>query len=152
MASETQNNKTLQLKKADAEAGRKWFVVDVAGKTLGRAATAIAHVLRGKHKTTFTPHVDAGDYVIVVNAGKVELTGNKWSDKIYHDHTLFPGGIVATSASKMRAKHPEELIKRAVWGMLPKGPLGRRIYKKLKVYGTAEHEHSAQQPETLKID
>ena len=141
--------KTLQLKKQDAEAQRKWYVVDVSGKTLGRAATVIASVLRGKHKPTYTPHVDSGDFVIVLNADKVELTGNKWSDKVYHDHTLFPGGIVRTPAEKMRAKHPEELIKRAVWGMLPKGPLGRRIYKKLKVYAAPKHDHDAQLPEPL---
>ncbi len=151
MATLNRTDRTLQLKKADAEAQRKRYVVDLAGKTLGRAATAIAHVLRGKHKPTFTPHVDGGDYVIVVNAHKVELTGNKWSDKVYHDHTGYAGGIVATPAEKMRDRHPEELIKRAVWGMLPKGPLGRRIYKKLKVYATAEHDHVAQQPETLKL-
>ncbi len=151
MATETHNSKTPQLKKADAEAGRKWYVVDVSGKTLGRVCTTIASVLRGKNKPTFTPHIDSGDFVIVVNASKVELTGKKWTDKVYHDHTLFPGGIVRTTAEKMRAKHPEELIKRAVWGMLPKGPLGRRIYKKLKVYGAAEHDHAAQQPEELKL-
>jgi large subunit ribosomal protein L13 len=142
-------SKTTQLKKQDAEAQRKWYVVDVAGKTLGRAATVIAHVLRGKHKPVYTPHVDSGDFVIVVNADKVELSGNKWGDKIYHDHTGFPGGIVKTPAEKMRAKHPDELIKRAVWGMLPKGRLGRRIYKKLKVYAAPGHDHSAQQPESL---
>jgi large subunit ribosomal protein L13 len=147
----TQPQKTPQLKKADAEAERKWYVIDVAGKTLGRAATTIAHVLRGKHKPTYTPHVDSGDFVIVVNADKVELTGKKWTDKIYFDHTLFPGGIVKTPAEKLRAKHPEDLIKRAVWGMLPKGPLGRRIYKKLKVYATAKHDHVAQQPEDYKL-
>jgi large subunit ribosomal protein L13 len=147
----TKPQKTLQLKKAEAEAQRKWYVVDVAGKTLGRVATSIAFVLRGKHKPAFTPHVDGGDFVIVINADKVKLTGKKWTDKIYFDHTLFPGGIVRTPAEKMRAKHPEELIKRAVWGMLPKGPLGRRIYKKLKVYASPTHEHAAQQPETLTI-
>ncbi len=144
-------DKTLQLKKEEAEAQRKWYVVDVAGKTLGRAATAIAHVLRGKHKPTYTPHVDSGDFVIVVNANKVELTGKKWSDKIYADHTLVPGGIIKTPAEKMLARHPEELIKRAVWGMLPKGPLGRRIYKKLKVYAGTDHPHSAQQPKPLAL-
>jgi large subunit ribosomal protein L13 len=144
-------NKTPLLKKEEGEEQRKWFVVDIAGKTLGRAATAIAHVLRGKHKPNYTPHVDMGDFVIVVNAGKVKLTGKKWSDKIYFDHTLFPGGIHRTPAEKLAAKHPEDLIKRAVWGMLPKGPLGRRIYKKLKVYATPEHDHKAQLPEELKV-
>jgi large subunit ribosomal protein L13 len=95
--------------------------------------------------------VDSGDFVIVLNADKVELTGNKWADKVYADHTGYPGGIVKTPAQKMKARHPEEIIKRAVWGMLPKGPLGRRIYKKLKVYAAPDHDHAAQQPETLKI-
>lgn len=147
----TKSQKTLQLTKAQAEQQRKWYVVDVAGKTLGRAATQIAHVLRGKHKPNFTPHVDTGDYVIVVNAGKVKLTGKKLEGKIYYDHSLFPGGIRRTPAGKMLETKPEELISRAVWGMLPKGPLGRRIYKKLKVYATATHDHAAQQPEELKI-
>jgi large subunit ribosomal protein L13 len=143
--------KTVQLKKAEADEGRKWWVVDISGQTLGRAATKIAHVLRGKHKPTYTPHVDCGDFVIVINADKVALTGKKWTDKIYFDHTLFPGGIIKTPAEKLRAKHPEDLIKRAVWGMLPKGPLGRRIYKKLKVYASPTHDHSAQQPEALTL-
>jgi large subunit ribosomal protein L13 len=143
--------KTKQLTKEQAEAARKWYVVDVTGKTLGRAATTIAHVLRGKHKPDYTPHVDSGDFVVVVNADKLHLSGKKWSDKIYFDHTLFPGGIVETPAEKLRARHPEDLIKRAVWGMLPKGPLGRRIYKKLKVYASPNHDHAAQKPETLTI-
>jgi large subunit ribosomal protein L13 len=147
----TQPLKSKLLTKEQAETARKWYVVDVAGKTLGRAATAIAHVLRGKHKPDYTPHVDSGDFVVVVNADKLHLTGKKWSDKIYFDHTLFPGGIIKTPAEKLRDRHPEDLIKRAVWGMLPKGPLGRRIYKKLKVYASPNHEHEAQKPETLKI-
>jgi large subunit ribosomal protein L13 len=147
----TKPSNTPLLKKEAADEQRKWLVIDVAGKTLGRAATTIAHVLRGKHKPTYTPHVDSGDFVIVINADKVELTGKKWTDKIYYDHTLFPGGIVKTPAEKLRAKHPEDLIKRAVWGMLPKGPLGRRIYKKLKVYASPTHDHSAQQPEEYKL-
>ncbi len=148
----TKPSKTTQLNKQEAEAQRKWYVVDVADKTLGRAATVIASVLRGKHKPTFTPHVDAGDYVIVINADKVKLTGNKMNDKMYYDHTLFPGGIVERPAAKLLATHPEDLIKRAVWGMLPKGPLGRRIYKKLKVYAAPNHDHTAQQPEPLSIE
>ncbi|MFH0902678.1 MAG: 50S ribosomal protein L13 [Pseudomonadota bacterium] len=147
----TATGKTMQLKKAEAEAQRKWFVVDVAGKTLGRAATKIAHVLRGKHKTTFTPHIDSGDFVIVINADKVRLTGKKWTDKPYYKHTLFPGGLTTVSAARMRELHPEEMIKRAVWGMLPKGPLGRQIFKKLKVYASPDHQHAAQQPETLSV-
>jgi large subunit ribosomal protein L13 len=150
--SQTSLAKTPLLKKEEADAQRKWYVVDVAGKTLGRAATQIAHVLRGKHKPTYAPHVDAGDFVIVLNADKVQLTGNKWAQKMYYDHTGHPGGIVATPAEKMRDKHPEELISRAVWGMLPKGPLGRRIHKKLKVYAKATHDHQAQLPEILTIN
>jgi large subunit ribosomal protein L13 len=145
---------TWFARKEDVNEGtipRNWYVVDAEGQTLGRLATRIANVLRGRHKPTYTPHVDMGDFVIVVNADKVELTGNKWSDKEYADHTGFPGGIVLTPAQKMLARHPEELVKRAVWGMLPKGPLGRRIYKKLKVYARPDHDHAAQQPETLKL-
>ncbi len=147
----TKPSKTTLLTKEQAEEQRKWYVADVSGKTLGRAATQIAHVLRGKHKPNFTPHEDTGDYVIVVNADKVRLTGKKMEGKLYYDHTLFPGGIIKTPAGKLLAKHPEDLIKRAVWGMLPKGPLGRRIYKKLKVYAAPKHEHEAQQPETLTL-
>jgi large subunit ribosomal protein L13 len=146
-----QTPKTKLLNKEEGEAQRKWFVADVEGKTLGRAATIIASVLRGKHKPTFTPHVDMGDFVIVINADKLKLSGKKTTDKIYYDHTLFPGGIVRTPAGKMLAEKPEELIKRAVWGMLPKGPLGRRQYKKLKVYAAPNHDHAAQQPETLAL-
>src|SRR5687767_14387458 len=122
-----------------------WFVADVNGKTLGRAATRIASVLRGKHRPTFTTHADAGDFVVVINAEKVVLTGNKWSDKVYQDHSLFPGGLKTKTAAQLRDKHPTDLVKRAVWGMLPKGPLGRRIYKKLKVYAGTDHPHKAQQ-------
>ena len=143
--------KTLQLKNEEALEQRRWYVVDMEGKTLGRAGTTIESVLRGKHKPSFTPHVDCGDFVIVVNAHKVRLSGNKTTDKKYYDHTGFPGGIILTPAQKLLAKHPEDLIKRAVWGMLPKGPLGRRIYKKLKVYASPNHDHAAQQPETLKL-
>ncbi len=149
--SQAQIPKTKLLNKEEGESQRKWFVVDVEGKTLGRAASKIAFVLRGKHKPTYTPHVDMGDFVIVVNADKLKLTGKKLTDKIYYDHTLFPGGIVRTPAGKMLQGKPEELIKRAVWGMLPKGPLGRRIYKKLKVYAKPTHDHVAQQPETLAL-
>ena len=126
-----------------------WFVADVGGKTLGRAATKIASVLRGKHRPTFTTHADAGDFVVVINAEKIKLTGNKWDDKMYHDHSLYPGGLKSKSAKQLMEKHPEELVKRAVWGMLPKGPLGRRIRKKLKVYAGTEHPHVAQQPKAL---
>ena len=143
--------KTFSMKTDAAVADRKWQVVDVAGMTLGRACTQIAHVLRGKHKPTYTPHVDAGDFVVVINADKVKLSGKKWTDKIYVDHSLFPGGTREMSAEQLLQRHPTELVERAVWGMLPKGPLGRRIYKKLKVYAGAEHPHAAQQPKPLDI-
>ena len=130
---------------------RKWWVVDVEGKTLGRVATQIARTLVGKHTPWYTPHVDAGDFVVVVNAHKVTLTGRKWTSKQYHDHTLFPGGLVSRSAEALAAQKPEELIKRAVWGMLPKGRLGRRIYKKLKVYAGKDHPHAAQEPQAMKV-
>jgi large subunit ribosomal protein L13 len=144
--------RTQTLTKEAAIADRKWHVVDVAGLTLGRAATQIAHLLRGKHKPTFTPNQDCGDFVIVVNASKVVLTGNKMANKMYHRHTGFAGGIVSVPAEKMLQKKPEEVIQRAVWGMLPKGPLGRRIHKKLKVYAGAEHRHEAQQPSVIKLE
>jgi large subunit ribosomal protein L13 len=147
-ATKTSPRKTFQAKRDHAHA---WFVADVGGKTLGRAATKIASVLRGKHRPTFTTHADAGDFVVVVNADKVQLTGKKWSDKLYHDHSLFPGGIKTKTAQQLLDRHPTDLIKRAVWGMLPKGPLGRRIYKKLKVYAGTEHPHAAQQPKTLAL-
>lgn len=138
--------KTFQAKEPLA---RSWYVADVSGKTLGRAATRIASVLRGKNKACFTTHADAGDFVVVVNAEKVRLTGKKWSDKLYRDHSLFPGGLRTLTAKQLLDKHPTDLVKRAVWGMLPKGPLGRRIYKKLKVYVGDEHPHAAQQPKPL---
>ena len=147
-AAATYNRKSFQ---ATADFAHSWFVADVGGKTLGRAATKIASVLRGKHRPTFTTHADAGDFVVVINAEKVKLTGKKWTDKIYFDHSLFPGGLKTHSAQQLMAKHPEDLVKRAVWGMLPKGPLGRRIYKKLKVYAGSQHPHSAQQPKPLAL-
>jgi large subunit ribosomal protein L13 len=130
---------------------RKWFLVDAEGVVLGRAATAIARVLRGKHQTFYTPHLDTGDFVIVVNAGKVRLTGRKESDKMYHHHTGWVGSVVSQNAQKVRERAPERLIEAAVGGMLPRGPLGRRMYKKLKVYAGAEHPHSAQQPKPLAV-
>jgi large subunit ribosomal protein L13 len=147
-AAATRQHSTFQAKATDA---KSWYVADVAGKTLGRAATRIASVLRGKHRPTYTTHADAGDFVVVINADKVQLTGNKWSDKKYYDHSLFPGGVREHSAQQLLVKHPTALVERAVWGMLPKGPLGRRIYKKLKVYAGAEHPHVAQQPKPLAI-
>jgi large subunit ribosomal protein L13 len=144
-------SKTVFMKTEAAVADRKWQVVDVAGLTLGRAATQIAHVLRGKHKPTYTPHVDAGDFVVVLNAGKIHLTGKKMQGKLYYRHSLFPGGLTTFTAEQLLQRNPTELIERAVWGMLPKGPLGRRIYKKLKVYAGDQHPHAAQTPTTLKL-
>jgi large subunit ribosomal protein L13 len=147
-AAPVQNRKTFMATEA-FEHG--WYVVDVAGKTLGRAATRIASVLRGKHRPTFTTHEDAGDFVIVINAEKVQLTGKKWAEKVYYDHTLFPGGLKPKTAQELVKRHPTDLVERAVWGMLPKGPLGRRLYKKLKVYAGTSHPHTAQQPKTLAL-
>jgi large subunit ribosomal protein L13 len=140
--------KTVSAKGSDPHS---WYIADVQGKTLGRAAARIASVLRGKTKPTFTPHADAGDFVVVINAEKVRLTGKKWTDKLYRDHSLFPGGLAERSAKQLVQRHPTELVKRAVWGMLPKGPLGRRIYKKLKVYAGPDHRHAAQQPKPLDL-
>lgn len=130
---------------------RDWYVVDASGKTLGRIATEIAARLRGKHKPEYTPHVDTGDYIIVVNAEKVAVTGNKAQNKMYYSHTGFPGGIKEISFEKLIAKKPEMVLELAIKGMLPKGPLGRAMFRKLKVYAGAEHQHAAQQPQVLDI-
>tara|TARA_Y100000748_G_C15156588_1_gene356113 strand:+ start:27 stop:455 length:429 start_codon:yes stop_codon:yes gene_type:complete len=130
---------------------RDWYVVDAEGKTLGRIATEIARRLRGKHKAEYTPHVDTGDYIIVINAEKVTVTGNKAKDKMYHSHTGFPGGLKSTTFDKLQAAKPEMIIEKAVKGMLPRGPLGRAMYRKLKVYSGTEHNHAAQQPQVLDI-
>ncbi len=130
---------------------RDWYVVDASGKTLGRLATEIARRLRGKHKPEYTPHVDTGDYIVVVNAAKLHVTGNKLADKMYHKHTGFIGNLKTISLGKLMAKAPERVIETAVKGMLPKNPLGRAMYRKLKVYGGAEHQHAAQQPKPLDI-
>ena len=130
---------------------RQWFVVDAEGKTLGRLASEIASRLRGKHKPVYTPHVDTGDYIVVVNAEKIRVTGNKESDKQYHHHTGFPGGIKSISLGKLRAKAPERIIETAVRGMLPRGPLGRSMFRKLRVYAGPTHQHAAQQPQTLEL-
>lgn len=130
---------------------RDWYIVDAEGKTLGRIATEIASRLRGKHKAEYTPHVDTGDYIIVVNAEKVHVTGKKFTDKIYHSHSGFPGGIKSISFDKLIKRKPEMVIEAAVKGMLPKGPLGRAMFRKLKVYAGAEHNHTAQQPQVLDI-
>ena len=128
-----------------------WFVVDAAGKTLGRLSAEIASRLRGKHKPEFTPHVDTGDYIVVINAAQVRVTGRKATDKIYYSHTGYVGGIKAISFQKLIEKAPERTIETAVKGMLPKGPLGRAMFKKLKVYAGNEHPHAAQQPKELNI-
>lgn len=134
---------------AEAIENRKWWVVDLEGQVLGRAASQIAHVLRGKHKPTFTPHINDGDYVIVINADKVALTGKKWDDKMYYRHTGYVGGLKSATASELRDRHPEDIIKLAVKGMLPRGPLGRAQLRNLKIYAGAEHPHGAQTPEQL---
>ena len=128
---------------------RKWYVVDAEGKTLGRLASEVAKVLRGKNKPTFTPHIDTGDYVIVVNAEKIKVTGKKLDQKIYYHHSDYVGGMKETTLKEMKEKKPEYVITHAVKGMLPKGPLGREMYTKLHVYAGAEHPHAAQKPEVL---
>lgn len=132
-------------------AKRDWVVLDAEGKTLGRLATEVARRLRGKHKPEYTPHIDTGDYVVVVNAAKVRATGNKHLGKVYYRHTEYPGGIRATTLGEMLDKHPERVIEKAVKGMLPKGPLGYAQFRKLKVYAGAEHPHTAQQPVSISI-
>ena len=134
-----------------AKIERKWYVVDAEGQTLGRLASEIAKVLRGKNKPVFTPHVDTGDYVIVVNAEKVKVTGKKMSQKVYYNHSDYVGGMKETTLREMMAKKPEKVIELAVKGMLPKGPLGRSMITKLHVYAGAEHPHAAQKPEELKF-
>ncbi|QTH63447.1 50S ribosomal protein L13 [Psychrosphaera ytuae] len=130
---------------------RDWYVVDAEGKTLGRIATEIARRLRGKHKPEYTPHMDTGDYIIVVNADKVTVTGNKGQGKMYYSHSGYPGGIKEINFNDLQAKKPEMIIEKAVKGMLPRGPLGRAMFRKLKVYAGAEHNHAAQQPQVLDI-
>lgn len=130
---------------------RDWYIVDADDKILGRLAAEVASRLRGKHKPEYTPHVDTGDYIVVINAEKVRVTGNKAKDKIYNHHSGYPGGIKSISFEKLIDKAPERTIQSAVKGMLPKGPLGRAMFKKLKVYAGSEHPHSAQQPQQLNI-
>ena len=141
--------KTFMANPAKIE--RKWYVVDAAGLTLGRLASEVAKVLRGKNKPEFTPHIDTGDYVIVINAEKVVVTGKKLDQKIYYHHSDYVGGMKETTLREMMAKKPERVIELAVKGMLPKGPLGRQMYTKLHVYAGAEHAHEAQKPEVLEI-
>ena len=130
-----------------SEIERKWYILDAEGKTLGRLASEAAMILRGKKKPTYTPYIDCGDYVIVINAEKIEVTGKKAKEKIYKHHTGYPGGLREITYEKLQAKDPEEIIRHAVKGMMPKGPLGRQMYKKLKVYAGPEHKHAAQKPE-----
>lgn len=141
--------KTFSAKPAEVK--RDWYVVDAEGKTLGRLASEIARRLRGKHKAEYTPHVDTGDYIVVVNAEKVAVTGNKRNDKMYHRHTGYIGNLKSINFDKLVASKPEQIIQLAVKGMMPKGPLGRAMLKKLKVYAGSEHTHTAQQPKPLEI-
>jgi len=147
----TRGMKTTTLSAKPAEVRRDWFVVDADGKTLGRMATEIARRLRGKHKTIYTPHVDTGDYIVVINAEKLRVTGNKLKNKIYYHHTGYIGGIKSISLEKQLDKAPERVIKSAVKGMLPKNSLGRTMFGKLKVYAGEDHPHTAQQPKVLEI-
>jgi large subunit ribosomal protein L13 len=141
--------KTYSAKTGEVQHG--WFVVDAQNKVLGRLATQIASRLRGKHKPEYTPHVDTGDFIVVLNASKIRVTGRKAEDKMYYRHTGFPGGIKETNFAKMQATRPERVLQKAVKGMLPKGPLGYAMLRKLKVYAGDTHPHSAQQPKTLEI-
>ena len=140
---------TFMQKKEQIE--RKWYLIDAEGETLGRLATKAATILRGKHKVTYTPHVDCGDYVIIVNASKINLTGKKLSDKVYYNHSGYPGGLRERTAKEMVEKYPEEMLERAIKGMLPNGRLGRQMAKKLFVYAGPEHEQTAQKPEKISI-
>ena len=142
--------KTFSAKSHEVERG--WYIVDATGKVLGRVASEIARRLRGKHKPEFTPHVDTGDYIVVINADKLRVTGNKAKDKLYHRHSTYPGGIYTTSFEKLQARHPERVLQLAVKGMLPKGPLGYAMLRKMKVYAGDKHPHTAQQPKTLQIE
>ena len=141
--------KTFMLRKEDVDT--KWFVIDAEGQNLGRVASKAAHILRGKHKPTFTPHVNCGDAVVIINAGKVNLTGDKLEKKVYYNHSGYPGGLRERTAKVMKEKYPVEMVERAIKGMLPKNRLGRKMYKKLFVYEGAEHKHEAQKPEKVEI-
>jgi len=141
--------RTFTAKTAEVE--REWFVVDAEGQTLGRLASRIAPILRGKHKPIYTPHVDCGDYVVIINADKVRVTGRKMDQKLYHRHSGYPGGLTSISLRDQLDKHPERVLEAAIKGMLPKNKLGRRMYKKLKVYASDSHPHQAQQPKPLEL-
>lgn len=134
------------------EIKRNWYVIDAEGKSLGRVATLAAKYLRGKHKPTYTPHIDCGDYIIIINAQKVNLTGNKLENKMYYNHSMYQGGLRERTAKVMKEKYPEEMMERAVKGMLPHNRLGRAMYKKLFVYSGSEHKHEAQQPVVLDVE
>jgi large subunit ribosomal protein L13 len=142
--------RTTFMAKAN-EVERKWYVIDAEGKTLGRLSTEVASILRGKHKPTFTPNIDTGDHVILINVEKIHLTGKKLTDKIYYRRTMHPGGLKTRTALEMRTNYPERMLELAIKGMLPKNSLGRQIYKKLHVYAGAEHPHAAQQPEVYEL-
>ena len=141
--------KSFMQKKETVE--RKWYVIDAEGKSLGRVASLAATYLRGKNKPTYTPHIDCGDNIIIINAEKVKLTGNKEEKKIYYNHSMYPGGLRERTAKEMRERYPEEMVERAVKGMLPHNRLGRQMYKKLFVYAGNEHKHQAQKPEVLEV-
>ncbi len=141
--------KTFMAKAEEVQS--KWYVVDAEGKTLGRLASTVAHILRGKHKPTFTPNLDCGDHVIIINADKVVLTGKKLTDKIHYTHSMYPGGLKAVSYGKLLQSKPEYALTKTIWGMLPHNRLGRQMIKKLRVYRGSEHPHQAQQPENLEI-
>jgi len=143
------NKTTISTKPAEVK--REWFVIDAEGKTLGNLATEAARRLRGKHKPTYTPHVDTGDYIVIVNAEKVEVTGNKAKNKMYHHHTGYIGNLKSVSFEKLQATHPERIIETAIKGMLPKNTLGRDMYRKLRVFKGPNHDHAAQQPKALEI-
>ena len=140
---------TYMQKKEDVV--RSWYVIDAEGQSLGRVATKVAHVLRGKHKPTYTPHIDCGDNIVIINAQKVNLTGNKLEDKMYYDHSMYQGGLRERTAKVMREEYPVEMMERAIKGMLPHNRLGRQMYKKLFVYAGNEHKHQAQKPEVLEV-
>ena len=141
---------TFMQKKEEIK--RDWYVIDADGQTLGRVAAKVAHILRGKHKPTFTPHVDCGDFVIVTNASKIVITGNKLDDKMYYNHSGYPGGLRERTARTMKENYPVEMMERAIKGMLQKGRLGRQMYRKLFVYAGAEHPHAAQKPVEMKLN
>lgn len=143
------SDKTYMPKAKDIE--RQWFVVDATGAVLGRLATEVARILRGKHKPSYTPHVDLGDHVIVINADKIKVTGRKAEQKTYYRHTGYAGGIRSSSYREVMDKHPERILRKAIWGMLPHNPLGRQMFKKLRVYAGENHPHQAQRPEALKF-